>query len=50
MKWAGPRMTLRHPILALLHVFDGRRPAPVLPAKTAQRAGASAPSQPAAKK
>jgi Nitrous oxide-stimulated promoter len=33
MKWAGPRMTLRHPVLALLHVIDGRRPAPMLPAK-----------------
>jgi len=23
MRYAGPRMTLRHPILALLHVFEG---------------------------
>jgi Nitrous oxide-stimulated promoter len=34
MKWAGPRMTLRHPVLALLHVIDGRRPAPTLPGKS----------------
>ena len=30
MAWAGPRMTLRHPILAAWHVIDGRRPAPAL--------------------
>jgi hypothetical protein len=33
MKWAGPRMTLRHPVLAFFHLLDGRRPAPMLPAK-----------------
>lgn len=33
MKWAGPRMTLRHPVLSIFHVLDGRRPAPRLPAK-----------------
>ena len=33
MRWAGPRILFRHPILALLHKLDGRRPAPVLPAK-----------------
>ncbi len=37
MKWAGPRMMLRHPVLALLHVLDERRPAPMLPAKPTQR-------------
>lgn len=37
MRWAGPRMLLRHPLLALLHEFEGRRPAPALPAKPAQR-------------
>jgi len=36
MKWAGPRMSLRHPILALYHVFDGHRPAPLLPGKSHQ--------------
>lgn len=30
MRWAGPRMTWRHPILAILHLIDGRRPAPSL--------------------
>lgn len=33
MRWAGPRMLLRHPILAIRHVIDGRRPAPRLPGK-----------------
>lgn len=28
MRYAGPRMLLRHPILALLHLWDGRRRAP----------------------
>jgi len=37
MKWAGPRMTLRHPILSLYHVLAGRRPAPALPGKPARR-------------
>jgi hypothetical protein len=31
MRYAGPRMLWRHPMLALLHVKDGRRPAPDLP-------------------
>lgn len=30
MVWAGPRMLLRHPVLAVRHILDGRRPAPVL--------------------
>lgn len=30
MMWAGPRMLWRHPILAIRHVIDGRRPAPAL--------------------
>ena len=25
MRWAGPRMLLRHPILAVYHLLDGRR-------------------------
>ena len=33
MRWAGPRMLARHPILAITHILDGRRPAPALPAK-----------------
>lgn len=33
MRWAGPGMIFRHPILAILHKIDGRRPSPKLPAK-----------------
>lgn len=31
MRYAGPRMMLRHPVLAIMHVIDGRRPAPPRP-------------------
>jgi len=31
MRWAGPRMLLRHPVLGILHLLDGRRPSPLLP-------------------
>lgn len=31
MRWAGPRMMLRHPVQGLLHKLDGLRPAPKLP-------------------
>ena len=30
MRWAGPRMLWRHPMLALWHEIAGRRPAPSL--------------------
>jgi hypothetical protein len=30
MRWAGPRMLWRHPVLAVRHIVDGRRPAPTL--------------------
>ena len=33
MRYAGPRMLRRHPILALRHIVDGRREAPDLPAR-----------------
>jgi hypothetical protein len=33
MRWAGPRMLLRHPILAVSHMIAERRPVPTLPAK-----------------
>lgn len=35
MRWAGPRMMLHHPLLAILHMIDGRRPAPLLPQRNA---------------
>lgn len=28
MRYAGPRMLKRHPILAVMHLLDGRRPVP----------------------
>ena len=28
MKYAGPRMAYRHPVMALLHLLDGKRAAP----------------------
>jgi hypothetical protein len=31
MRWAGPRMLFRHPLLAIRHMLDGKRPAPLLP-------------------
>ncbi|CAD5373330.1 conserved hypothetical protein [Rubrivivax sp. A210] len=31
MRHAGPRMLLRHPLLALAHLADGRRPVPPRP-------------------
>ena len=30
MRYAGPRMLRRHPVLAVRHMIDGRRPAPAL--------------------
>lgn len=33
MRWAGPRMLLRHPILGIQHLWNGRRPSPRLPEK-----------------
>jgi len=34
MRWAGPRMLIRHPVLALFHKIDGRRPTPAPPTRT----------------
>ncbi|MTJ81089.1 MAG: nitrous oxide-stimulated promoter family protein [Telmatospirillum sp.] len=31
MRWAGPRMMWRHPVMALVHLLDGRRDPPVRP-------------------
>lgn len=47
MRYAGPRMLLRHPLLAWAHVIDGKRPAPPKPrgAPTA-RAGSKDPAPP----
>ena len=34
MRVSGPRMLVRHPILAVRHMLDGRRPAPPRPARS----------------
>ena len=47
MKWAGPRMVWRHPVLSFFHVLDGRRPAPRLPGKPPQRPAEAPPAPPA---
>ena len=41
MRWAGPRMMLRHPIMSITHLLAGRRPVPRLPAKSATSNGAT---------
>ncbi|MCM2342913.1 nitrous oxide-stimulated promoter family protein [Rhodoferax sp.] len=33
MRWAGPRMLLRHPVLGILHLLADRRPVPMLPTR-----------------
>ena len=30
MRYAGPRMLLRHPVLTIRHLLDARRPVPVI--------------------
>lgn len=47
MRYAGPRMIWRHPLLALAHVFDKRRKAPALPRRPAGTVGESADRGPA---
>lgn len=37
MRWAGPRMLLRHPYLAVMHLLDGRRPVPQLPVRAGKK-------------
>lgn len=43
MRWAGPRMLLRHPVLGILHLLDGRRPAPLLPGTAPPKRAADEP-------
>lgn len=47
MRYAGPRMMLRHPVLAVMHVVDGRRPAPPKPNEALAAAAASEAAKPA---
>jgi len=37
MRYAGPRMLKRHPILAVRHLLDGRREAPERPGRRVRR-------------
>lgn len=41
MRWAGPRMLLRHPVLAIAHMLDERRAVPRLAAKAAADDGSA---------
>ena len=41
MRWAGPRMMLRHPVMGIAHLIDERRPVPTLPAKSAKSRSAT---------
>jgi hypothetical protein len=45
MRWAGPRMLLRHPIMTVTHMLAGRRPAPTLPARSLGIANEDAPHE-----
>ncbi len=42
MRYAGPRMLWRHPYLAVMHLVDGRRPAPPRPNEVAAATGQAA--------
>ena len=37
MRWAGPRMLWRHPILTVRHLIDDKRPVPELPEKISSK-------------
>jgi hypothetical protein len=37
MRYAGPRMMKRHPVLAVRHLLDGRRPPPERPGRRSSR-------------
>jgi hypothetical protein len=45
MRYAGPRMTLRHPALAVSHLLHTRKPVPDLPRKTKSTNAASEASE-----
>jgi hypothetical protein len=44
MRYAGPRMMWRHPVLAIAHVLDGKRPAPPKPRAAGRGAAAASES------
>lgn len=39
MRYAGPKMLLRHPVLAVMHLVDGQRKPPVVNPKSARKTG-----------
>ncbi len=43
MRWAGPRMLLRHPVMAIAHLIAERRPVPRLRGKAGKKPGADPP-------
>ena len=47
MRYAGPRMMLRHPWLALMHLIDGHRPVPKLVPTSPQSRAAPPAADPA---
>lgn len=50
MRWAGPRMLLRHPVLAMFHLVDGRRFAPQLQTTTTRPGDPALPRKPVARR
>ncbi|MCU0951587.1 MAG: nitrous oxide-stimulated promoter family protein [Burkholderiaceae bacterium] len=44
MRYAGPRMLLRHPYLSVMHLVDGKRPAPPKPVNTSRARESSGPA------
>ena len=45
MRWAGPRMLLRHPFLSVAHMMAARRPVPNLPVRSLPARSARSPEQ-----
>ncbi len=37
MRWAGPRMLLRHPVMGVKHLLADHKPIPVLPTKRSRQ-------------
>ncbi|MBP6122848.1 MULTISPECIES: nitrous oxide-stimulated promoter family protein [Providencia] len=37
MRWAGPKMLIHHPILAIRHLLDDRKPVPELPPRVRKK-------------
>lgn len=37
MKFSGPRMMFQHPVLAMLHLLDGKKTIPITPSKATKQ-------------